>query len=138
MNYFYNTFFLLMILSTALFASKNDSTQAITSYRLNEQVIVDGILNESVYSNPAVTTFTQKDPQEGKPISEKSEVWVSHDDYNIYISGRFSDSNPELIDVTLMRRDNVVESDWFFVYLDTYNDDRTGYLLCSQCRRINC
>ena len=127
MNYFYNTFFLLMILSTALFASKNDSTQAITSYRLNEQVIVDGILNESVYSNPAVTTFTQKDPQEGKPISEKSEVWVAHDDYNIYISGRFSDSNPELIDVTLMRRDNVVESDWFFVYLDTYNDDRTGF-----------
>ena len=95
MNYFYNTFFLLMILSTALFASKNDSTQAITSYRLNEQVIVDGILNESVYYNPAVTTFTQKDPQEGKPISEKSEVWVAHDDYNIYISGRFSDSNPE-------------------------------------------
>lgn len=127
MNYFYNTFFLLMILSTALFASKNDSTQTITSYRLNEQVIIDGILNESVYSNPAVTTFTQKDPQEGKPISEKSEVWVSHDDHNIFISGRFSDSNPELIDVTLMRRDNVIESDWFFVYLDTYNDDRTGY-----------
>lgn len=49
------------------------------------------------------------------------------DDHNIYISGRFSDSNPDSIDVTLMRRDNVVESDWFFVYLDTYNDDRTGY-----------
>ena len=26
-----------------------------------------------------------------------------------------------------MRRDNVIESDWFFVYLDTYNDDRTGF-----------
>jgi hypothetical protein len=26
-----------------------------------------------------------------------------------------------------MRRDNIVESDWFFVSLDTYNDDRNGY-----------
>mgnify|MGYP003381524824 CR=1 FL=1 len=68
-----------------------------------------------------VTSFTQKDPKEGNPVSEKSEVWVSHDDNNIYISGRFSDSNTDSIDVTLMRRDNVVESDWFFVYLDTYN-----------------
>ncbi len=127
MNHFLHTFFLLVILSTALIASKNDSTKAITSYRLSEQIIMDGILNESVYSNPPVTSFTQQDPNEGKPISEKSEVWISHDDHNIYISGRFSDSNPSLIDATLMRRDNVIESDWFFVYLDTYNDDRTGY-----------
>ncbi len=124
-------FYLLLIISfiplLTISASKNDSTQSVISYKLNEQFVVDGILNESVYQNPAITTFTQKDPQEGRPISEKSEVWVSHDDHNIYISGRFSDSNPDSIDVTLMRRDNVVESDWFFVYLDTYNDDRTGY-----------
>jgi hypothetical protein len=124
-------FYLLLIISfiplITISASKNDSTQSVISYKLYEQFVVDGILNESVYENPAITTFTQKDPQEGRPISEKSEVWVSHDDHNIYISGRFSDSNPDSIDVTLMRRDNVVESDWFFVYLDTYNDDRTGY-----------
>lgn len=116
-----------IVITVNTFASKNDSTQSVISYKLKEQLVVDGILNESVYQNPAVTSFTQKDPHEGHPISEKSEVWVSHDDQNIYISGRFSDSNPDSIDVTLMRRDNVVESDWFFVYLDTYNDDRTGY-----------
>ncbi len=118
---------IIIFICSNLFASKNDSTQSVTSYKLNEQFIVDGILSESVYLNPAVTSFTQKDPKEGNPVSEKSEVWVSHDDNNIYISGRFSDSNTDSIDVTLMRRDNVVESDWFFVYLDTYNDDRSGY-----------
>ena len=125
-NYLFLICFLLSGFSS-LFASKNDSTQTVTSYKLTEQLVVDGILEEQVYSNPPITSFTQKDPNEGKPVSERSEVWVSHDDHNIYISGRFWDSNPDSIDVTLMRRDNVVESDWFFVYLDTYNDDRTGY-----------
>ncbi|HEX7357346.1 MAG TPA: DUF5916 domain-containing protein, partial [Ignavibacteriaceae bacterium] len=46
---------------------------------------------------------------------------------NIYFSGRFFDSNPDSIDATLMRRDNVIESDWIWIYLDPYNDDRTGY-----------
>ncbi len=127
MRYFYLLLIISFIPLITISASKNDSTLSVISYKLNEQFVVDGILNELVYQNPAITTFTQKDPQEGRPISEKSEVWVSHDDHNIYISGRFSDSNPDSIDVTLMRRDNVVESDWFFVYLDTYNDDRTGY-----------
>ncbi len=31
------------------------------------------------------------------------------------------------IDATLMRRDTFVESDWFWIYLDPYNDDRTGF-----------
>lgn len=74
-------FYLLLIISfiplITISASKNDSTQSVISYKLNEQFVVDGILNESVYQNPAITTFTQKDPQEGRPISEKSEVWVS-------------------------------------------------------------
>lgn len=108
---------------------KNDSTAVVNSYRLIEPIVLDGLISESVYQNPAVTKFTQKDPNEGKPASEKSEVWVSYDDHNIYISGRFYDSNADSIDATLMRRDNVIESDWFWVYLDPYNDDRTGYFL---------
>lgn len=119
-------FFLITILFTNALA-KNDSTETITAYRLQTPLVVDGILNESVYQNVPVSRFIQKDPDEGKPASEKSEVWVSYDDYNIYFSGRFFDSNPDSIDATLMRRDNVIESDWIWIYLDPYNDDRTGY-----------
>lgn len=119
-------FFLITILFTNALA-KNDSTETVTAYRLQTPLVVDGILNESVYQNVPVSRFIQKDPDEGKPASEKSEVWVTYDDYNIYFSGRFFDSNPDSIDATLMRRDNVIESDWIWIYLDPYNDDRTGY-----------
>ena len=127
MRYFYLLLVIAFIPLITISASKNDSTKTVTSFRLSEDLVVDGILDENVYQNIPLTNFTQKDPIEGQPISEKSEVWVSHDDNNIYVSGRFWDSNPELIDATLMRRDDVEESDWLFVYLDTYNDDRTGY-----------
>jgi hypothetical protein len=106
---------------------KTDSTKAITSHRLKESLIIDGFLTESLYQNPAITEFTQKDPDEGKPASEKSEVWVSHDEFNLYFSARFYDSRPDSIDATLMRRDNLVESDWFWIYMDPYNDNRSGF-----------
>ena len=118
----------IIFISNTIFAViKNDSTKSVTAYKLDKPIIVDGILEESVYSKPAITNFTQKDPAEGKPASEKSEVWISYDESNIYFSGRFYDSNPDSIDATLIRRDNVVESDWLWIYLDPYNDDRTGY-----------
>ncbi len=127
MKYFYFLFLLLLIQLITFASSKNDSTQAIQAYKLSEPIIIDGELNESIYSYPAITKFTQRDPDEGKPSSEKTEVWVSYDESGIYFSGRFSDSSPDSIDVTLMRRDNFVESDWFWIYLDPYNDNRTGF-----------
>jgi hypothetical protein len=122
------TLLICLICVVSVFASvKVDSTKTITCYKLSEPLIIDGLLTESVYQNPPITDFTQKDPNEGASITEKTEVWVSYDQDNIYFSGRFFDSKPDSIDITLMRRDNIVESDWFFVSLDTYNDDRNGY-----------
>ena len=127
MKLFYLLLVSLILHLPILASSKNDSTQAIQAYRISESIIIDGELNENIYSTPAITEFIQRDPDEGKPSSEKTEVWVFYDESSIYFSGRFSDSNPDSIDVTLMRRDNFVESDWFWIYLDPYNDNRSGF-----------
>ena len=127
MKYFYLLVLSLILQQAILSTSKNDSTKSIQSYRLNEPLVIDGVLSEPIYSSEAVTTFIQKDPDEGKPATEKSEVWISYDDHNIYFSGKFLDSRTDSIDATLMRRDNLVESDWFWIYIDPYNDDRTGF-----------
>ncbi len=117
---------ILFIFNSAFASVKSDSIKTITAYRLEKPLVLDGILDEPVYSKLPLTEFTQRDPLEGKPATEKSEVWIFYDDFNIYFSGRFYDSHPDSIDATLMRRDNHVESDWFWIYLDPYNDDRTG------------
>ncbi|MBU0473230.1 MAG: carbohydrate binding family 9 domain-containing protein [Bacteroidetes bacterium] len=121
------TLFTLLVFSSILFGSKlDDSTKSVKSYKIETPLVIDGKLTESVYQNSPLSEFTQKDPDEGKPTSEKTEIWISHDSENLYFSGKFYDSNPDSIDVTLMRRDNVVESDWFWIYIDPYNDNRTG------------
>jgi len=118
--------------------SKGDSTKVIQSYKLSEPLILDGELIESAYNNPPVSNFTQKDPVEGEPATEKSNMWIFYDENNIYFCGQFFDSQPDSIDLTLMRRDNVVESDWLWIYLDPYNDDRTGFYFAVNPRGSIC
>ena len=123
---FLTTLTIILITTLNLFAAKNDSTTTVYSYRLDEPLKIDGFLNESLYRNEPIKYFIQKDPNEGAEITEPTEIWVSYDESNIYFSGRFYDSQPDSIDLTLMRRDKITESDWLWIYIDPYNDDRTG------------
>jgi hypothetical protein len=126
MKLLFTTSFLTIFSISIIVANDQVINKAVTSYKLNEPLKIDGILSESLYQNPAITDFTQKDPVEGAPISEPTEMWISYDESNIYFSGRFYDSDPDSIDMTLMRRDKIAESDWLWIYMDPYNDDRTG------------
>lgn len=118
-------FFFLFLLSQIV--AKSPKNTEVKAYRSIEKIELDGILRESVYKNQPITNFTQKIPDEGNPATEESQIWITYDDENIYFGANFLDSSPETIDRNLMRRDNIVESDWIFIYMDPYNDDRTGY-----------
>ena len=117
---------ILLLTFVHLFA-KNSNNPKVKAYRTAESLQLDGKLTEAVYQNQPITDFTQKIPDEGKPATEDSKVWITYDDENLYFSANFLDSQPESIDRNLMRRDNIINSDWFWIYMDPYNDDRTGY-----------
>jgi len=106
------------------------STQKIQvrAIRLTEPVTVDGILSEGVWQSPgAITTFYQRDPNEGKPASERTEVWVAYDDEAIYVGARMYDSAPDSIIARLGRRDSRNNSDELDVYIDPYHDRQSGF-----------
>jgi hypothetical protein len=127
MKIFYLLLLFILFTNFILASPKKDPTKTVKSYKLNEPIILDGKLTEPVYQNAAIKDFTQKDPDEGKPATEESYMWISHDESNIYFSGKFFDSQPDSIDLSLMRRDNMTESDWIWIFLDPYNDERTGF-----------
>ncbi len=127
MKIFYSHFLFIIFAASILASPSSDSTKTVRSYKLSEPIVLDGKLTEPVYKNPPIKDFTQKEPNEGKPATEESNMWISHDEANIYISGQFLDSQPDSIDLSLMRRDNMTESDWIWIFLDPYNDDRTGF-----------
>ena len=102
-------------------------TKEVPAHRLNHHIKLDGILSESVWKNPGVTGFTQRDPHEGKPASEKTIVWVAYDDEALYIAGRVFDSSPDSIVALLGRRDQDLASDYFAVGIDAFHDKQTGF-----------
>lgn len=70
----------------------------------------------------------QREPHEGEPASEGTEIRVMYDEHALYISFRCFDSEVLGIAASEMRRDAVVlDNDCVEVYLDTYHDHRTAY-----------
>src|SRR2546426_1755881 len=79
----------------------------IRAVRLTAPLRVDGRLDESVYAGvPSITDFIQVEPQEGAAATEKTEVWLTFDRDNVYVSFRCWDSHQERLVANEMRRDN--------------------------------
>ena len=93
------------------------------------KIVLDGILNEKEWRlvSPA-TSFIQRDPNEGALSTEKTEVFVIHDEDNLYIGAMLYDSDPSGILAYQKRRDQSLRTDDRFMWiLDTFLDGRTGY-----------
>ena len=101
--------------------------RTVTAQRLGERIVLDGRLNEQAWQGPAISGFTQNDPDDGKPASEKTDVWLAYDDEAIYVAARMLDSEPDKIISLLARRDDFVEADYFLFCVDPYNDKRSGF-----------
>ncbi len=99
----------------------------VHAVRVQEQIVIDGILSEPVWQNGfAFTDFKQSDPNQGSPGTERTEVRVAYDDAAIYVGARMFDGAPDSIMQILSRRDQYPVSDWFGIFIDGYHDHRTG------------
>jgi hypothetical protein len=94
---------------------------------------VDGRLTDAAWQKASpLAGFVQRDPQEGQPVSEPTEVRVLTDGDALYIGAWLHDrdataivSGEKIRDVTL------TNSDYFGVLLDTYHDRQNGFLFAT-------
>jgi hypothetical protein len=109
----------------------------VTAVRTAEPPVIDGRLIEEGWSRAeAVSNFTQRDPDEGRPATERTEIRILYDNEALYVAARLFDSQPELIGQRLSRRDGNRESDnnnddnndadRIIIYLDSMYDRLTG------------
>lgn len=106
---------------------KPNEQKSVQAIRAQNPIQINGILNEEVWLETGCSDFVQSDPIDGAQPSEKTEVWVAFDEEALYVAARLFDSQPELIMNRLGRRDDLVESDWFYFAVDPYFDRRTGF-----------
>src|SRR5215212_11760867 len=99
----------------------------VHAVRATARIVIDGQLNDEVWLRaPAVTTFTQRDPEEGKPVSERTELRIAYDEDALYVAARMYDREPARIARQLARRDQESEADMFALFLDPRHDRVTG------------
>jgi len=69
----------------------------VTAVRLapNERIQIDGTLDEPAWARAGVvSSFTQSDPQNGAPATERTEIRLLFDEDRLLIGAEFSDSDP--------------------------------------------
>lgn len=72
--------------------------------------------------------FTQRDPQNGKPASQRTQVYVGYTDKNLYLIFLCFDSDPSRVRAHMVRRELINDDDQAGVVLDTFQDHRHGYM----------
>ncbi|MDQ3082361.1 MAG: carbohydrate binding family 9 domain-containing protein, partial [Gemmatimonadota bacterium] len=106
-------------------APHSDAPRA-TAARLEGTIRIDGQLSETQWqSAQPLTQFTQLDPAEGRPATERSDIRILYDDEALYIGAMLYDR--QATRGRLGRRDmSMSASDWLTVILDTSHDHRTA------------
>ncbi len=92
--------------------------------------VIDGRVDEELWKTvEPYTTFTQQDPDEGAPATEKTEVRILIDRKNIYVGIICFDTEPDKIVVSQSRRDSdLTESDSVQILFDTFNDSQNAFI----------
>ena len=86
--------------------------------------VIDGRLDDEAWSGLApLDGFTQREPTEGQPVSQPTEVRVGYDGAALYIGAWLFDDDPAgIVTGQTLRDASLDDSDAFVVVLDTYLD----------------
>ncbi|MXW67774.1 MAG: hypothetical protein F4Z72_12350, partial [Gemmatimonadales bacterium] len=86
--------------------------------------VIDGRLDDDAWSGlEPLDGFTQREPTEGQPVSQSTEVRVGYDGAALYIGAWLLDDDPAgIVTGQTLRDASLDDSDAFVVVLDTYLD----------------
>ena len=119
----------IVILSTgpALLAQQVPGATAVP---VTNAPVIDGRMDDSVWSTvDPLSGFVQREPTEGLPVSERTEVRIIHDDDALYVGAWMFDTDPtSLVVGTTLRDASLNDSDAFVLVLDTYLDRQNGFV----------
>jgi hypothetical protein len=95
--------------------------------RVVSTIRIDGVLDEAGWASATpITEFTQVQPSEGSPASERTEVRILYDDDALYIGAKLYDR--QQVRSRVGRRDmDMTASDWLTVIIDARHDHLTSF-----------
>ncbi|MGE3618235.1 MAG: DUF5916 domain-containing protein, partial [Gemmatimonadales bacterium] len=101
--------------------------------RVTEAPVIDGRLDEAVWQSATpLADFVQRQPAEGAPATERTEVRFLTDGEALYIGAWLHDRNAAgIVPGERLRDVTLTNSDYFAVILDTYHDRQNGFVFAT-------
>lgn len=123
------TLFLQATLMVILLVSAGAANKPkdLTISKTTVPIKIDGVLDEDIWKEMPLLDFIQRDPEEGKPATQKTAVKLAYDDEAFYLAAYCYDTSPDSIVSVLARKDEWIQSDYFMLFLDPYFDKRSGF-----------
>ncbi len=119
------------LLLTGLVATSAAAQDPVArAVRIETPPRIDGVLDEPFWADiPPITGFRQREPVDGGPASEPTEVRIAYNDRSLFFAFHFFDSEPEGIRRNILHRGGRIDKDdRIVIALDTYHDHRNAYL----------
>ena len=83
--------------------------------------------SELARSMARIQNFIQREPDDGSPASQRTEVYLSYDEENLYSIFLAFDDEPEKIRSSLTSRENFDGDDTVQLTIDTFNNQISAY-----------
>lgn len=118
---------LILLFSFSIFCQFSQAQRTLDAFRINETITIDGQLDEEVWKNAQIASnFKTISPEYGKVSPHGTKVRVLYDDEAIYISAEMEDVARDSIMTELSQRDDLGNTDFFEVLIDTYGNGTDG------------
>jgi len=98
--------------------------------RVDHAPKLDGTLNDPLWQQATpIANFRQREPYEGQPPTEPTEIRILYTNHEVYFGITCSDSDPKGIVATELRRDVSQElDDYIEIVIDSDHDRRNAYV----------
>ena len=102
--------------------------RSVQARRTPEPPTIDGRLDDAVWRDAVlITDFTQTNPVEGAPPTERTEAWIAYDADHLYFAFHAHYTNPGEMRANRVDRDQTRRDDWIAVMFDPFLDQQRAY-----------
>jgi predicted phosphodiesterase len=102
-------------------------TRLASVRKVKSPPVIDGILKDKVWKNPAITNLGTYDGQSSTSI-EKTEMYFCHDDDNLYLAARCFESDFSAMEISATEHDGATYyDDNLWLFFDSNFDKQTYY-----------
>ncbi len=123
-----------LVLLTLATTGAGAQEDRVTALRIQDgdgrSVRVDGVLDETLWAEADVIDgFRQREPEEGRAASERTEVRIVFDAEALYVGVMAYDSDPDAIVARILQRDKILAPVFFGAGVEFAGDDAVAILL---------